>query len=272
MEEGLSHEDRLHLADAFLSRSRAYFFQASPNHFRKLLDFFVTGQLCLPPEEACFDGVRQLWLVWDIKPLHPSEQTAHSESRRMSSLFAARSSLHSIHAVIGVGGAESVEAAEEEAQWAGIRGGLRRRRLWTALEQPESSRVGKFYNLLSATFVLTSLFILIFGSLRAFQVEDESGQWRPHLFLEWTEVVCIIWFSKEYLLRWLVTPQKSVLSPTQGILQPAAQNLCRKAFMKDGQNVVDVLSILPFYVELLLTLSGVRMENLQDIQVRLGTG
>ena len=65
------------------------------------------------------------------------------------------------------------------------------------------------------------------------QVMNDKGVLLPHPFLEMIEAICIAWFTLEYIVRLLGAPAK-----------------CE--FLKNGMNIVDVLSILPFFIELFM--------------------
>ena len=47
------------------------------------------------------------------------------------------------------------------------------------------------------------------------------------------ELICIIWFTFEYVLRFIGAPKKW-------------------AFIKNGMNIIDVLAILPYFISMLL--------------------
>ena len=47
------------------------------------------------------------------------------------------------------------------------------------------------------------------------------------------EVVCIMWFTVEYILRLAGAPRKG-------------------EFLKDGMNIIDILAILPYFVSIFL--------------------
>ena len=66
-----------------------------------------------------------------------------------------------------------------------------------------------------------------------FKVMNDKGVLLPHPFLEMIEAICIAWFTLEYIVRLLGAPAK-----------------CE--FLKNGMNIVDVLSILPFFIELFM--------------------
>ena len=62
------------------------------------------------------------------------------------------------------------------------------------------------------------------------------------------ELVCIIWFTFEYILRFMGAPKKL-------------------AFIKNGMNIIDVLAILPYFIsKLLIDLTG-GGESLDDVKM-----
>ena len=61
----------------------------------------------------------------------------------------------------------------------------------------------------------------------------KDGEMGENPQLSRLEFVCIVWFTFEYILRFIGAPQKC-------------------AFIKDGMNIIDVLAILPFFVSILL--------------------
>ena len=64
----------------------------------------------------------------------------------------------------------------------------------------------------------------------------------PHPFLELIEAICIAWFTLEYTIRLMGAPKK-----------------CE--FLKNGMNIIDVLSILPFFIELFMNDEQLKVEN-----------
>lgn len=62
-----------------------------------------------------------------------------------------------------------------------------------------------------------------------------------------TERICIAFFTVEYCLRMFAAPKKL-------------------KFMFKPLNLVDLLAVLPFYLELILTLCGVDDKKLRDLR------
>ena len=78
------------------------------------------------------------------------------------------------------------------------------------------------------------------------QVMNDKGVLLPHPFLEMIEAICIAWFTLEYIVRLLGAPAK-----------------CE--FLKNGMNIVDVLSILPFFIELFMAEEELNVDNRYSI-------
>uniref|UniRef100_A0A1I7WR10 Ion_trans domain-containing protein n=1 Tax=Heterorhabditis bacteriophora TaxID=37862 RepID=A0A1I7WR10_HETBA len=71
--------------------------------------------------------------------------------------------------------------------------------------------------------------------------------WEPHPTFGYIETVCIIWFTLEFLLRLAVTPS-------------------RIQFIVGIMNIVDMVAIVPFYLEMTLAMFGIDIASLSDIK------
>lgn len=70
----------------------------------------------------------------------------------------------------------------------------------------------------------------------------------PHPFLEHIEQICIVWFTLEYVSKMLVSYDR----------RTTALKLL---------NMIDLMAILPFLIEIALMLIGINTEELRDIKV-----
>lgn len=99
---------------------------------------------------------------------------------------------------------------------------------------------------ISVLLIFATVIILVLSSLQVFQIVDvgQNGTIvvRIHRSLEVADTICVSWFSLEYLLRLLASPNTW-------------------AYVKSAASIVDLLAILPFYLELLINLASDQGKN-----------
>ncbi|KAL7076528.1 hypothetical protein ACQ4LE_004822 [Meloidogyne hapla] len=245
----LTHKAKLKVADAFLLHERAYYFQRSPLAFEAVFQYYANGVVHKPPElcPSAFSAELEFWRV-------PTSYIGACCSDSVSPLERLLES--------------SKEDKVDDTSFEKLRFGQFRRRMWTFLERPGSSMQAKVFELSSTMFVMISVLGLSFGTIPDFQVleyvssgnqtillpngteiiqEDIEPIRIEHPIFVFTERVCIAFFTIEYLLRLFAAPRK---------LRFALKPL----------NLVDLLAIMPFYLELMLTLMGVDDKKLRDLR------
>ncbi|KAG7268898.1 hypothetical protein CRUP_021793 [Coryphaenoides rupestris] len=126
------------------------------------------------------------------------------------------------------------------------------RQIWLLFEYPESSGPARINAIVSVVVILISIIIFCLETLPEFrevqataaqqqqqQQQQEAngtsqGGRKPNPFTDpffMVETLCIVWFSFEFLMRFLSCPSKP-------------------AFFKNIMNLIDVVAILPYFITL----------------------
>merc|ERR1712156_1094956 len=98
-------------------------------------------------------------------------------------------------------------------------------------EKSETSTAAQVVSVISMSFVAVSIVGMVISTMPQLKSVDAQGNLVENPRLALIETVCIAWFTLEYFLRMAGSPDKW-------------------EFVKNGLNVVDVISILPFYIDL----------------------
>lgn len=138
--------------------------------------------------------------------------------------------------------------------------------LWKLFEYPDSSIAARVLALVSVSVIVASIVVLCIETLPEFTVLPEDNiplndtakqlQIREHndyalsvkAVFGQLEIAFISWFTFEYLVRLIASPQKWV-------------------FVRSFLNVIDLLAILPFYVELALKNSNSQNFSLAFLRI-----
>uniref|UniRef100_A0AC35UIF3 BTB domain-containing protein n=1 Tax=Rhabditophanes sp. KR3021 TaxID=114890 RepID=A0AC35UIF3_9BILA len=243
----LNHKAKCQIADYFLEEENSYFFQRSPLLFNCIFQFYASGVIHRPPE------------------ICPASFLTELEFWRIPTTFVGSCCADIIPK-------EKAEEKEEEVvddhTFDKLRFGKLRRRMWTFLERPGSSLQAKIFELSSTFAVAISVIGLSLGTIQDFQITqympphsevvvgpdgsvsvvEKIEQLRvEHPAFVFTERICIAFFTVEYCLRMFASPKKL-------------------HFMLKPLNLVDIMAIIPFYLELSLTLCGVDDKKLRDLR------
>merc|ERR1719474_2343154 len=204
-----THEEMLSFCDSFSIEDNEVFFDKNPKSFHSILNFYRSGKFGLGDEE-CVETFRDELEYWML-----TEQLIE-EIRNEANTWTWK----------------IVE--EEERNWGNFCncGGLIG--LWNILENPHSSNRAMFVSCLSFTFIVISIIGMILNTVPQIQRMDYRGRALDNPSLAILEMVCIVWFTLEYLFRFVSTPNKCT-------------------FMKSLLNWIDLLAIIPYYLSLLVT-------------------
>uniref|UniRef100_A0A914DYG4 BTB domain-containing protein n=1 Tax=Acrobeloides nanus TaxID=290746 RepID=A0A914DYG4_9BILA len=260
------HEERLKMTDGYSTITEEYYLERNVRVADHVIDYFVSG-LLHKPEAICTERFREELEYWQLN----TNQLAPCCSMLDTSSFPQRLR----------------EKQDEEREFDGAKCSAIRKLMWEIMEDPSSSFLAKIFSFISIVFIFSSVIGLIMGSMPEFQEDPTYAHfyhsyhqfWRqnstraskfdgssltiseneldssgfvykptdsPNSFLIGLEYVCISWFTVEYIARFLVSPRKM-------------------KFVTRGMNLIDLFTILPFYVELALSAFGINAERLKEL-------
>jgi len=223
----VTHRGLLKICDAYSLEEREYFFDRSPRNFDAILGLYRNGKLHLAAGVCVQDFCEELE-YWGLDDLHMEPCCQHTYYRARWLL------------------PETTQDEEVEDNFGNGFCAPTQKQLWNLFENPHHSKAAKVVAIVSCLFVVVSTLCLIFSTLPAFHVKDESGKIsQEEYFFEVAEAVFVGWFSFEYVIRFVAAPQKS-------------------QFVKGAMNIIDLLGILPYFMSLLLSLVTVTGDSGDD--------
>ncbi|KAG8523680.1 Potassium voltage-gated channel subfamily V member 2 [Galemys pyrenaicus] len=222
-----SRSRQLSLCDDYEEQKDEYFFDRDPAVFQLVYNFYASGVL-LVRDELCPCSFLQELGYWGVRLKYTPRCCRICFEERRDEL---REQLKIQRELRAQAQAEEAEKLFQDMRFFGPQ----RRRLWNLLEKPFSSVAAKVIGVASSLFVLISVVALALNTVEEMQPQAErragGGGARP--LLEHVEMACVAFFTLEFLLRLGSTPDL-------------------RRFAHSALNLVDLVAILPLYLQLLL--------------------
>ncbi|KAM6902244.1 potassium voltage-gated channel subfamily V member 2 isoform 2-T2 [Xenentodon cancila] len=231
------HSRKLDLCDDYVVHSNEFFFDRDPKIFHSIFNFYRTGVLCIK-DELCPHNFLEEIHYWGVRIKYSQRCCRISFEERQDELNEQLKVQKELLA--------ELELEENEAVYGHMAFGLTRRRIWNLMEKPFSSITAKLMGVASSFFVLVSLVAMTLNTVEEMQYKTPSGQPSGRFYGEGVETFCISFFTLEYLLRLISTPDL-------------------KCFGRSMLNTVDLIAILPHYLQMIL-------ECFEDSDVHLHSG
>ncbi|KAG7268465.1 hypothetical protein CRUP_016899 [Coryphaenoides rupestris] len=218
------HNMKLDLCDDYTVTNNEYFFDRDPDVFHSIFNFYRTGVLWIK-DELCPRNFLEEINYWGVrmKSTHRCCRIAFEE--RQDDLNEQLKIQRELEA--------EVEIEENEELFEDMFMGQQRRVVWNLMEKPFSSVLAKLMAVASSLFVLISLVAMTLNTVEDMQYKTPTGQLSGRTYCEYVETMCIAFFTMEYLLRLVSTPDL-------------------ESFSRSMLNTVDLIAILPQYLQLVL--------------------
>lgn len=252
-------EDIRELCDDVNLTSNEIFFDRHSNSFGSVLNYYRTGKLHLV-DDVCVLSFHEDLFYWGIDECyietcchlkyHQKKDTILEEMRKEE---------------------EAEKEKINEARFKGCCCPKLRKSIWDLMENPQTSRAARAIAFVSIFFVVVSSVTLTLNTIPELQVRvNSSTQLKAHdqtksvnnndpffnqnhhvvyadnPIFETIEAICIAWFTLEYVLRLCSTPDKL-------------------NFVKGPLNLIDLVSILPYYLSLFITNQNINFNNARRV-------
>ncbi|XP_067887252.1 potassium voltage-gated channel subfamily S member 2-like [Heterodontus francisci] len=232
-----SIESILQLCDDYDDREKEFYFDRNPALFPHVLNFYHTGKL-YADSKLCIFSFSQEIEYWGISQFFfdPSCSSPGFQARGMGDDQDECEDTASDQGSTTSSFDEVLTFYKDASKYDSQVLGNCRRRLWLMLENPGYNIASRCYSALSIIMVLGSIATMCLNSMSEFQLTDGQGNTRDDPRFEIVEHFCIAWFTFELLARLVVSP--------------SVQHFFRRPL-----NLIDLMSILPFYLTLLVNLA-----------------
>lgn len=227
-----SEESILQLCDDYDVSAREFYFDRNPGFFLYVLHFYQTGKLHVM-EELCVFSFCQEIEYWGINEFFLDSCCSYRYHERKLESRHHNWDEESEVSSVDTSPDEISDINHDLLRYSTLRCGNVRKRLWLTMENPGYSIPSKLFSFVSISVVLVSIATMCIHSMPEYQEVDENGNVLDEPVLHKLEYFCISWFTFEVSSRLLLSPNP-------------------RKFFTHPLNLIDIVSVLPFYFTLLV--------------------
>ncbi|XP_077573245.1 potassium voltage-gated channel subfamily V member 2-like [Stigmatopora nigra] len=208
------------LCDDYSVKKNEFFFDRDPAFFHHVCHFYASGEL---------------WVIREMCPINFEEEIAYwglsLKDARRCCCMAFEEKVDEIKDNLQVDRElmAEIEVKYDDEVFRRMPLGEIRKYLWDIVENPYASMWAKTFSVVSNLFVLLSIVALSLNTVKELQNYRVWGK----TYMEWVEIVTIVFFALEYFIRLGATP-----------------NL--KLFLTSGLNFVDMVAVMPYFAQIIL--------------------
>ncbi|XP_028933286.1 potassium voltage-gated channel subfamily S member 3 [Ornithorhynchus anatinus] len=240
-----SEEAILELCDDYSVAEKEYYFDRNPSLFRYVLNFYYTGKIHVM-EELCVFSFCQEIEYWGINELFIDSCCSNRYQERKEENSDKDWDQKSNETNSDSSYEESSIFEKELEKFDKLRFGELRKKIWVRMENPAYSLSAKLIAISSLSVVLASIVAMCIHSMPEFQRRDTNDREMEDPILEAVEIACIVWFTGELAIRLVAAP-------------------CQKKFWKKPLNIIDFVSIIPFYATLAVDRKEEESEDIENM-------
>ncbi len=215
---------KMYLCDDYVGKDNEYFFDRDPDVFNSIFNFYRTGVLWIK-DELCPRNFLEEINYWGVQIKYSQRCCRILLEEKHDELCEQLKVQKKLEAEV------DVEENEEAFNYMFL--GETRRSLWNFMEKPFSSVPAKLMAVVSSMFVLMSLVTMTLTTVEEMENMASNEFSKKKTFGEFIETLCITFFTAEYLLRLVSTPDIG-------------------CFVKSMLNTVDLMAILPQFLQFVL--------------------
>nr|XP_061790985.1 potassium voltage-gated channel subfamily V member 2-like [Nerophis lumbriciformis] len=208
------------LCDDYSVKNNEFFFDHDPAFFHHICHFYASGEL---------------WVIREMCPFNFEEEIAYwglslKDIRRCCCMvFEEKVDEMKDNLKVERELMAEIEVKYDDELFKGMMFGEIRKHLWNIVENPYTSMWAKAFSVVSNLFVLFSIVAMSLNTVE--ELENYCVWGKTHM--DWVEIVTIVFFALEYLIRLATTP-----------------NI--KLFLKSGLNFVDMVAVMPYFAQIIL--------------------